>query len=164
MKWKTITNTGAEIGFVVVKNGSTAYSVGQVVCWDVATDATFGLEAVDASAANAGLVAGLAHAATPADEKGLVQCYGYDSDALIVRNGMTATNDTLAAGNILDILSALSCLIASKAAGAVLANTFAATNNAAATVIPPLFVLMESFASYATSNVTTNAKVFIRCL
>ena len=165
MKWKSITNSGAEVGFVVVKNVNTAaLTTGQVVCWDTTTSGNYGLDVSDPAGASAGLICGTAHTNTAAGGKGLAQVYGYDSDALMIRNGVTASNDTLDLGDILDIVSASSCLGATKAAGAGLANTFAGTSNVAATVCPPMFVLMETFASYATSNVTTNAKVFLRCL
>ena len=164
MKWKTITNFGAERGFVTVRNDSgSALSAGQVVVWDMAGTED-GLRVIDPSGTTAALVVGLADAATANGDKGLIQVYGIDDDAQVLRNGVSATNDTLAVGDILDITSASSCLDARKAGGAVLANTFAATNNAAATVLPPMFVLCESFASYATSDTTTTAKVFIRCL
>ena len=163
-RFKTVVNTGAEVGFVTVRNDSgSALSAGQVVAWDMAGTED-GLRVIDPSGTSAGLVVGLAHSATADGDKGLVQVYGVDDDALVLRNGVTATNDTLAVGDLLDITSASSCLDARKAAGAILANTFAATNNAVATVLPPMFVLCTSFASYATSDVTTNAKIFIRCL
>jgi len=162
--FKTISNTGAIVGFVAIRNDSgSALSVGQIVAWDMAGTED-GLRVIDPSGTSVALTVGTAHRATADGDKGLAQVYGYDDDALVLRNGVTATNDTLAIGDILDITSASSCLDARKAAGTILANTFAATNNVAATVLPPMFVLCETFASYGTSDVTTNAKVFIRCL
>lgn len=162
MKWKTIVNTGAERGFVVVK-ASGALIIGQTVCWAYnATDN--GLAALTPSSTNAALVAGIAHTAIASGSKGLVQVYGYDDDALVLRNGLTASNDVLGIGYILDICSASSCLQASRTNGAALGSTLAATNNLAATHLVPMFVLGETFASYATSNVTTTAKIFLRCL
>jgi len=161
-QFKTIVNTGAEVGFVSVRNDSgSALSVGQVVVWDMAGTED-GLRVIDPSGTTAALVVGTAHAATANGDKGIVQVYGLDDDALIIRNGQSATNDTIQVGDIMDIYSASSALQCEIAGAAILQTSGA--SNAAFACLPPMFVMAESLASYATSNKTTNAKVFIRCL
>ena len=162
MKWKTIVNVGAERGFLTVRNDSgSALSAGQVVEWDMAGTED-GLRVINPGSTQAALVVGLADAATANASKGLVQVYGVDDDAIILRNGTSATNDTLAVGDILDITSASSCLDAQVAGRATLMTSGA--TNAVWSALPPMFVLCTSFASYGTSDTTTTAKVFIRCL
>lgn len=163
-QFKTIVNTGAEVGYVSIRNDSgSALSAGQVVVWDMAGTED-GLRVIDPSGTTAALVVGLAVSATANGDKGLAQVYGLVTNAIVARVG-SASNDSVAVGDIYDIYSASSCLSYIKAGGAVLGNTFAATNNAAATAIPPMFVAAASVASGGASSLsTTTAKVFVRCL
>lgn len=157
-QFKTIVNTGAEVGFVSVRNDSgSALSAGQVVVWDMAGTED-GLRVIDPSGTTAALVVGLAHSATADGDKGLVQVYGLDTDAIVLRLG-SASNDPVAVGDVLDIYSASSCLSYGNAGGAVLET------GSAVGAIPPMFVAAESVASGGASSLsTTTAKVFIRCL
>ena len=158
MRWKTIVNTGAETGFVTIRNDSgSALSLGQVVVWDMAGTAD-GLRVINPAATAGGLVVGLAASATADGDKGLAQVYGLAESAIVRRHGATASNDTIDVGDLLDIDSAVSGLRASKAAQAVLGTT------GSGIALPPMFVAAESMASYSVSTVTTNMKVFVRSL
>lgn len=163
MKWKTITNKTAEIGFITVNNISgSAYSAGQVVVWDFTntseTEYVEGFSTMDPSSTTGALVVGLAHTAIPDDEKGLVQVYGIDDDAIMTRGG-SASNDGLAIGDIMDIYSASSCITWAKNGGAVVQ----AASNAVA--VPPMIVAAAAVASGGASSLsTTTGKVFLRML
>lgn len=156
MKWKTIVNTGAERGFVVVK-ASGALVKGQVVCWAMnGTDD--GLAVLTPSATNAALVAGTCHAAIASGSKGLVQVYGLDDDAVVVRC-RSHSNTSTVVGDVYDIYSASSCLSCIGPARAVIQSN----SNIAGPV--PMFVCASIVASGGASSLsTTTGKVFIRCL
>jgi len=158
MKWKTIVNTGAAVGFLPVRNDQGAALVaGQVVVWDMAGTED-GLRVINEAGTTAALVAGLAHTAIPDDDKGLIQVYGPDDDAIVCRVG-SASNDSVAVGDVYDIYSASNCLKYQNAGGAILATS------SAASALPPMFVAAASVGSGGASSLsTTTAKVFLRLL
>lgn len=111
-----------------------------------------GYEITDPTAPLSSLVAGLAHAATAAAEYGLIQVYGLDDDALIQRNG-TSTSAHGAIGDVLLPWTASSALSAASSGEVAHASAYT-----------PWFILAQTQASTNSANLTTTAKVFIRCM
>ena len=144
-------NRGApERIFIACYNDSgSALSKGQLVCFSM--DGTRdGYEITDPTAALAGLAAGLAHATTANGEYGLIQIYGMDDDAIILKCG-TASNDGASIGDLLVCHSAVSGLSGK------------AEPSDAAGLGAYWFVICETMAS-SSATATTTAKVFIRCM
>ena len=144
-------NRGApERIFIACYNDSgSALSKGQLVCFSC--DGTRdGYEITDPTAALNPLTAGLAHATTANGDYGLVQIYGLDDDALILKCG-TASNANGAIGDCLVMHSAISGLSGS------------AVGSDAKGMGSYWFALGETMAS-SSATATTTAKVFIRCM
>ena len=149
MLFQRINRTDPEKVFVVVKAGENLLQ-GRPVClhFDGTNDGVDGY--LTNAASDATLVIGLAHTAITSGEFGLVQCYGYRTDAQIT-NATSAARDT---GAILAVASELS------------GHLTMSVSVGAATAVQPAFVLANSatVAVTASSDGVQAVPVFIRCM
>lgn len=152
MQIARVTGTSAEKVFIVCQNdeASAAWVAGgPVVLIANGTRDGFGaVKLVTGAAAKAGLLLGVADAATVAGEAGLVQCYGVRTDTVINQAG-TASNANGAIGDILIPWTA--------------SDAFSGVAAGAATAYAPMAVLMQTVASSAAVAKTTGT-VFLRCM
>lgn len=152
MLFKRINRTEAETVFLIARNdeASNAWIKGAPVVWQ-ADGTRDGVDAVrlnTGAAAKAGLLVGVADAATVSGEYGKVQIYGLRTDTVINQAG-TASNGNAAIGDILIPWTA--------------SNAFSGVAAGAATAYAPMAVLMQTVASSATVATTTGS-VFLRCM
>lgn len=141
-----INRTDPERVFLVVRNDQGA-SVGKGRPLSFKMDGTRdGIDAeYDDAVGNQALICGLAHTDIGDGDYGLVQAYGYDDDAIVVK-----TNSHFLVGAVLGVLSASTCL------------QVISTSHADKMVYAPIAAGAESIASAAAA--TTTAKVFLRML
>ena len=146
MLFSRINKTDPEKVFIVVKAGE-ALLQGRPVCyhWTGTDDGKIGWLA-DA-ATDQSLVVGLADAAIAANAYGLVQCYGYRSDAQMICASDLAAN----AGALMDVGSASSGYL------------YALSSLAAAGAVFKPFVAALSASQTTTAGLITGG-VFIRCM
>lgn len=146
MLFSRINRSNPEKIYLVVK-AEEALLKGRPVCMHF-TGTDDGLLAATANAAtDATMVVGLADAAIASGDYGLVQCYGYRSDAQCI-NGSDAA---AACGAIMAVGSASSGYL------------YMSVSLGAATAIQPAFV-MANTASKTTSATLYEQSVFIRCM
>ena len=102
-------------------------------------------------ACDATLTIGAADKAIASNDYGLVQCYGFRSDAPITNGSTTPVGGS---GAILNVASALS------------GHFSLSVSVGAATAMNPMFVLAHStsLATTASSDGTQTAGIFIRCM
>lgn len=154
MLFKRINRTDPEQVFLVCRNDdSVAWIAGAPVCF-IADGTRDGVDAIrnnTAAAAKQALLVGLADAATVAAEYGLVQCYGYRSNAVINQAG-SASGAAGAVGDGLIQWTASNALSGASSGAAMSASVFL-----------PYAVLMETIASSATIA-TVAGKVWLRCM
>lgn len=146
MLFSRINRSDPEKIFMCVKAGE-ALLVGRPVClhFNGTDDGKMGY--LSDAATDGTLCVGLADKAIPSGDFGLVQCYGYRSDAQVIN----ASDAALDCGAILAVGSASSgYLYMSASVGAANANQ-------------PTFVLAGS-ASKTTSTTLYTTGVFIRCM
>lgn len=149
------TNRGdAEKLFVsVLNNEGSAMVVGQTVQWEPASASVDGVRVRDVDTGNLFLFAGIVDAAIAASAYGLIQIYGYRTDALYFQ-----TDTSVATG-----------LPLVPVAGQRYLNTFAssftaASNTTVSVTFAPIFgALLESVTDQATSSARAT-KVFIRAM
>lgn len=164
MQFQTLVYTSAEVAFRSVQNGYTktltasSIAAGGPVVLSTHTASNNGqfvqYPATSTSIVN-NLYIGNAHAAIAPEDVGLVQVYGYDSDADV--QILTTTQ------NVGQVLIPDSTNLLFAVSGPV---TAAATSTAAHTEVPALgglAILMEQIASSSATSSTT-AKVFLRGL
>ena len=170
MQIQGINRTDPEKVFIICRNdGTVAISAGQPVVWQM--DGTRdGLDVVtskEAGAASDGLLCGLAHesmsigSANDSAGFGLVQCYGYDDDAVCMQHG-TATNAAAVVGDLMYVntaLNALSCLRPGS-------TLFTVSSDANVSIPIHLGNLICCSANASTSNstITTQSRVFLRLM
>jgi len=152
MLFQRINRTDPEKVFIIAKNAETAALTAGQVTEFLMNGTDDGLAVGNPTANNGALVAGIAASAIPASDYGLVQVYGL-FDTAVQRPYGTASNAAGSVGQILDVLSASSCLYYVAASAAVMGAGSCA-----------VFVRAESAATQTASTITTTGKVFIRCL
>lgn len=149
MLFSRINKTDPEKVFIVVKAGE-ALLQGRPVCyhWTGTDDGKVGW--LCDSAADCVAAIGLADAAIAANAYGLVQCYGYRSDAQLLCGSNVATNCQA----VLNVASASSGYLNMS------------VSIGAATAVQPSFILAMSASSTSTDISATlfTGGVFIRCM
>ena len=164
MLWQTLMNTGAETAFRSVQNAYTktltasSISAGAPVVLATNTASNNGqyvqYPATSTSIVN-NLYVGNAHAAIAPEDVGLVQCYGYDSDAKL--QILTTTQ------NVGQVLIPDSTNLLFAVSGPATAGTASTATHAEVPALGGLAIIMETIASSSATS-TTTAKVFLRCL
>lgn len=116
------------------------------------------------TAAQIGLCVGTAHASVADQKYFRAQCYGYDDDAVCYAHG-TATNSNVVIGDY-GFASSGGAITLVRPGGDFASVSLAIASTDAATVKygQALFHAVATVGSSATSTVTTNHKVFIRCM
>ena len=128
MLFSRINKTDPEKAFVVVKAGE-ALCAGKPVTYHFSGTDDGKLAYLANAATDHSLIVGLADAAIASDAYGLVQCYGFRSDAYVI----LASSQAVGAGGVLDVTSLSSgalYLLASAGAAGVAWTPFALANSA----------------------------------
>jgi hypothetical protein len=148
MLFQRVNRTDAEKVFVVVYNASGgAFTTGQAVCWDSGTSAD-GIRVTTPATATLSCFAGLTNGSIANGAYGLIQVYGFKSDASVLPDVTTA----LAAGKIFLPKNGSADLSCDGAAGLAAADGKTG------------FIIAMQTNTTMTTPVASAHKVFIRAL
>ena len=150
MMFQRTNRSDAEKVFIpVLNNEGSAFVAGQTVQWEPAAASVDGVRVRDMDASNDYLFAGIIDAAIAASAYGLMQVYGYRSDALVFQTGTSvATGVPLVAVTGQRYLNSYNSTLASSTS---------------VTFVPIWGALLESITDQATSS-ARSTKIFIRAM
>jgi len=143
MQFKRLNRSDGEKVFVVMQANEANIAADDVVMLELTAASVDGVKIGQPTTAGLSATVGIADAAIANGAFGLVQVYGYRSTCRVVLTGTSGTP-----GHVLQPVNAQDYL---AYGGTIPAN------------LSPMFVILASFATSATSA-TASTKIFIRCM